>query len=1575
MNKFLFIVLCLLSTYHLSAQKNSATDGKLNHSPTIQTLPSLTSEQYKLIQSLQINIDDENKSVQEQNHRISTQNLSSTIKDGRNLPLNEKGELLSVDGNAVIFKTPNNENISSVCYAPNPIIASNANQRDASCGYVVACDNASNRDAADFTTVKYFQLVWHVMRNGGASTNISQARIDELMAELNADFAAFNMIFCADPATFYENATHYNHDMNTEEFLLKNTFNTNPTQVINVYVVGTMTAGGYARYPYDPAGGTSATGGIVLNRGNCFTGTHTLAHEMGHVFGLYHTFAGVDERTECSSCYERVRNANGSSNTSGAATPLGGPYTNEGDREGDWCSDTNPHDTHANNCSTSSNSNGACDSHNWANAPINNHMSYSFCSSQFTTQQSRRMHCMVDSYLGSWTAYGGAICGSNPPVADFSGTPTNWQVPALVNFTDQSTPSSLITNWTWIFDTGASNTVSCVGCTGTNATYVGQNPPAVTYSTAGTYSVRLTVSNVNGSDAETKNAYITVNNPSGDCDTLDNQWFTPAPGIASYTFAANDYLSGIPCPTLSSFPNPIGVYESYFSPNPGVTPIGAVRVGLGNLLDANDNTTFQLVVYDDDGFGAPGALVGGLANISPTDLGVPGAGFYDEIWIPFFEAPIPTTAQFHIGVEIFPGDAADRLTVLSSTNGQGQGAGLNHVIGSNFGTLNYLSDIGLNFDLNIFPLLGEYAPTPIIYAYAENVVCDTTYVTLFDTAFYSTPTSWSFTFSDGTVINSTTDPGTIDRVYTTAGPETVTVTTINDCGRESTTVWTIPYNFIETPNAEFSAAPNNPICTGGAGVNFTAAITGYNDYTWDFGDGNVLSTGNTRTANHVYAAPGSYYVELSVTNTGYAPADTFYLQDFESGWPAGYVRFNMDAFIPNVAVNPPFTGSNATAWLPLDVDGNGDTEAVSTSWNGAPGQLANDWMITTAIGPLPANQRLFWDAEALDASYPDGYQVRISTTQTPANTTNFSTLLFSTPAENAFNTTRSVDLSAYAGQTVYIAFRNNSNYMNLLFIDDIRIGTTTDGCTAQILKTDFIEVVNCSVTPPTAVITTGAIPSCLPASVTFSDGTTAGDPATSWLWNFGDGTFSTAQDPPPHIYSGLGAYFVSFEACNAGGCTTAYTTINITGSYSYGAFTDTICANSIYTLPSGTNVFGPGAYLDTIPGSTCDSIITATLITAPSSLFYGLYGAYGTNYNQVNPLTGATMDNFTTVNNLGWVNNAFTIHQQDATLYWLNESKRLESLHLPTGTQTNVFTDISTLPYFWSLRFHDGYIYTITASGDNDKVLRRILPTSGAFDAGFPGIEVNGSAAYEILFHASPVINPLTGIFYLPISGNNLLAFDIDGGTGNIVTLSGAVTPGSFIGLLEINETTGEMYAISGFNNLIRITITGPTTATATLVKAITSASGFSNPVSAFDSDNDLYIFQAAEGCTQNPLVAVDVNTGQEWCTNPAGAAFYQLEYLNCKPSSVSRVMSSFNVNIYPNPARDNVTLEVSLAKNEEVQVQVFNMAGRQQMEKRFAGLEGDNLLELNLSNLNNGVYIIHIYSGGNQFAGKVVKL
>ncbi|NRA10872.1 MAG: PKD domain-containing protein, partial [Crocinitomicaceae bacterium] len=578
------------------------------------------------------------------------------------------------------------------------------------------------------------------------------------------------------------------------------------------------------------------------------------------------------------------------------------------------------------------------------------------------------------------------------------------------------------------------------------------------------------------------------------------------------------------------------------TPNPGVTEVGAIKVGLAELDDANDNMVFQVTVYDDDGFGQPGALLGGSNQISPAAIGVPPSGSFSfaEYWIPF-PAVTPTTATFHVGIEVFPGDLTDELVLIASSDAtsQGQGNGLNHIWSEDFGYENLLVDYGLDVDLDLIPMLGGYAPLPLILGFTENLVCDSTFVTLFDEALYSTPVSWSFTFGDGTIINSTTDPITIDRVYTTPGPEIVTIAVVNACGRGDTTSWSIPYNFMSTPDAEFSASPLNPVCAGSPGVTFTANTPDYVDYTWDFGDGTVLtSSGSINNINHQYALPGTYYVELSVLSAGVNTVDTFYLENFEGGWPPGYARFNNDTWTPDPGVNPPFDGTDATAWLDLDIDGSGDLEAVSTSWNLLPGQLADDWMCTSNIGVLPANQRLYWDAEALDPLYPDGYEVRISTTgQLPANAANYSTVLFSIAAENTFNTTHSVDLSAYAGQTINIAFVNNSDYMFLLAIDNIRIGTAAPGCANSTLYTDYVEIIDCTTIPPVVQLSADVTSGCEPLTVTFTDVTVAGDPATSWLWNFGDASYSTLQNPPPHLYSTAGNYFVIFEACNAGGCT------------------------------------------------------------------------------------------------------------------------------------------------------------------------------------------------------------------------------------------------------------------------------------------------------------------------------------------------------------------------------------------------------------------------------------------------------
>lgn len=158
-----------------------------------------------------------------------------------------------------------------------------------------------------------------------------------------------------------------------------------------------------------------------------------------------------------------------------------------------------------------------------------------------------------------------------------------------------------------------------------------------------------------------------------------------------------------------------------------------------------------------------------------------------------------------------------------------------------------------------------------------------------------------------------------------------------------------------------------------------------------------------------------------------------YNEDFQAGIPAGYTLINNDGLTPHASVS-----EFSDAWISLaDPDNSADTIAGSTSYFD-PAGTADRWLITPGITLGAFGNILYWEAKSHDASFPDGYQVLLSTTDTQISS--FDTLHTVIIEIDTWNQ-RSLNLSelGYDNQTVYIAFANKTNDGFKLYVDDIRV--------------------------------------------------------------------------------------------------------------------------------------------------------------------------------------------------------------------------------------------------------------------------------------------------------------------------------------------------------------------------------------------------------------------------------------------------------------------------------------------------------------------------------------------------------
>ncbi|MCF8307470.1 MAG: choice-of-anchor J domain-containing protein [Bacteroidales bacterium] len=244
---------------------------------------------------------------------------------------------------------------------------------------------------------------------------------------------------------------------------------------------------------------------------------------------------------------------------------------------------------------------------------------------------------------------------------------------------------------------------------------------------------------------------------------------------------------------------------------------------------------------------------------------------------------------------------------------------------------------------------------------------------------------------------------------------------------------------------------------------------------WNFGDGTdttindyddvVINEGGVKkivdTLSHTYDTAISNEVELLITtgsNDSAKYSETLVIQpggevlleekfDDINTIPENWALFNGDGGTV-ASSNPDFENLSDSAWIVWNSGVFNSKVAIATSWYDEEVN-ADDWMILPEI-QVTGNTILTWDALSLTTSgdYPDDYQVFVSTTsQDPEGCLENAPLL--TIDDEAIGEDvggegiqhREVDLSEYAGETIYIGFRLMTPYPggDRLGIDNIKV--------------------------------------------------------------------------------------------------------------------------------------------------------------------------------------------------------------------------------------------------------------------------------------------------------------------------------------------------------------------------------------------------------------------------------------------------------------------------------------------------------------------------------------------------------
>jgi hypothetical protein len=100
--------------------------------------------------------------------------------------------------------------------------------------------------------------------------------------------------------------------------------------------------------------------------------------------------------------------------------------------------------------------------------------------------------------------------------------------------------------------------------------------------------------------------------------------------------------------------------------------------------------------------------------------------------------------------------------------------------------------------------------------------------------------------------------------------------------------------------------------------------------------------------------------------------------------------------------------------------------------------------------------------------------------------------------------------------------------------------------------------------------------------------------------------------------------------------------------------------------------------------------------------------------------------------------------------------------------------------------------------------------------------------------------------------------------------------------------------------------------------------------------------------------------------------ALFDSDYNLIYSSLASEKPKTFEINVYPNPAKDYVKVNVALKQNTQVAMQVIDMTGKIVMVENYGNRGGAQTFQLDFSNLKTGLYVLQVRSGSETASYKI---